>query len=498
MGANQSKVNACYLPAQSGKTRKMNEEIIRKKLIPNEIYNDNGNVNFIISGNNLILVEQTKQRVESSLQQQFDTDVYTWRSGKKDKNGKTVKTHSAKDLAWDILNGDTDTIVMCSNSPRMKQCYETIEFLQKSTHFDKNINIWIDEADASIRLWKKYERIIKFSKVTHITFVSATFDHIFKEYGRLYVLGYEHTHPECYRGLSNCTKVEVDIATTAVEYVKYIVARYELSKSGVRAFIPGDTTQESHNAIASYLVGEGFVVVIINGVRKEILIPGKPSIDLKPYIYSLDEISITVSKIYHENGWDQMPFAITGRNCIERGVTFQRLPDETHRGFLFTVGIISHITDESTAYQVTARVFGNIGSHPDYVPSCIYSTHSMFKKVEKQESCAIHLAKMVQDRSDGMRGIEVGSEEVTTAKNVTTNATRAHQVFITQEDAIAFIKQTFGKRCNKHSAVAPVELLINGENPTVEYVIKRWWGISFKNKHRMIPVVEGWIVYWIV
>jgi hypothetical protein len=483
MGANQSKVQGLYLPAQSGKTREMNNLMIIQKHA--EEYE--GDVNFIISSNNLVLVEQTKQRVEAALH----GEVYTWRSGKK--NGKCEKKVSAKDLAWDILNDKVDTIVMCANGVRMNHLYETIQMLNDSPLFDKKINIWIDEADASIQLWSKKEDILAFPKVKLVTLVSATYDTIFKRYGRIYVLGFEKTHPDCYRCLRDCIKVEVNVVGTPLDYVRNIVTTHGLAKPGVCAFVPGDITQSSHNAIAEYLQEHGFVVVIINGDRKEILVPGEEAIDLKPYISSLDELNTTLAKLYHENGWNQLPFAITGHYCVGRGVTFQCLPDETHDGFLFTHGILPPIVDAPTAYQIMARLFGNIGHHPRYSPCTIYSTHSMFTRVGKKESCALYLAKMIHE--DGERGAEVGMEEVKKAMNI--NTAKKHRVFETQEEAIAFIGSTFGCRVNRRQALAPETLLVNGTNPTVDALLTRWWGIDSKNNYRLVPVVEGWCVYWI-
>lgn len=488
MGANQSKVQGMYLPAQSGKTGKMNSLMIINKHIE-ETFGE-GDINFILSSNNIVLVEQTKQRVESALQEDFIGDVFTWRSGK-----KLEKKVSAKEMAYDIIEGNIETVVMCANAPRMKHLLETIQLLESSRLFHKKINIWIDEPDVSITLWSKYDKhIFTFSKVNLVTLVSATFKSIFKRYGRLYVLGFEQTHPEVYRCLRDCIKVEVNIVGSPLDYVKHIVPLYDLSKPGVRAFVPGDTTQESHNEIATYLHEQGFVVVLINGVRKEILIPGKPPIDLKAYISEV-ELNTTLAKLYLENQWNQVPFAVTGHVCVGRGVTFQCIPTESHQGFLFTDGIIPPIADAATAYQMMARLFGNIGHHPNYTPCKIYSNHAMFTKVGKQESCAIHLAKMIHE--DGERGAEVGMEEVKKAMNVTINATKNHRVFDTQEEAIAFIGSTFGCRVNRRQALAPETLLVNGANPTVDALLTRWWGIDSKNNYRLVPVVEGWCVYWI-
>ena len=486
MGVNQSKVKAIYLPAQSGKTKKMNIRMIQDKSAE-ELFGT-GSVNFIISSNNVVLVEQTKKRVQSDLQQVFIGEVYSWRSGKKDEHGKCEKNASPKELAFDIITDDIDTVVMCANGIRIKHLAETIQELEKCSVFLKKINIWIDEADASIKLWQKYEDIVGCAKVQHVTFVSATFKSIFKRYGTLNVIGYDQTHPECYRCFEDCQKVEVSFVGTTIEYVKHVVTTHDLAKPGVRAFIPGDITISSHNDIALFLQEQGFVVVIMNGERKEILLDGR-RINLSPYISSDEELNLHLAKLYHENHWETKPFAITGHSCVSRGITFQSYQ------FRFTHGIIPPITEASSAYQVTARMFGNIGDDT-YVPPTIYTTPSMMSKVKKQESCAIHIAKIIAD--SGENEAEVGEEEVKYAMNYASYLIRRHQVFDTQEEARTFIKTKFRKRVNlQRSTMAPECLLKDGQNPSVEKILSRWWGIDLKKPFRLIPTLEEkWCVYW--
>ena len=56
------------------------------------------------------------------------------------------------------------------------------------------------------------------------------------------------------------------------------------------------------------------------------------------------------------------------------------------------------------------------------------------------------------------------------------------------------IKVTFTR---KETDEAPKELQQDGENPSVDYVIKRFWGISSKNPARLIPTNDNkWVVYW--
>ena len=63
MGSQQSKCKSLYLPAQSGKTRKMEELIKEYKL--GELF-DPVDINIIISANNRLLVEQTKTRMKKT------------------------------------------------------------------------------------------------------------------------------------------------------------------------------------------------------------------------------------------------------------------------------------------------------------------------------------------------------------------------------------------------------------------------------------------------
>lgn len=72
-----------------------------------------------------------------------------------------------------------------------------------------------------------------------------------------------------------------------------------------------------------------------------------------------------------------------------------------------------------------------------------------------------------------------------------------YKVFEQQSDAILFAK-TLGVKLNKRSkSEAPKDLQRNGENPSVEYLIKRMWGINVTKKARMIPTNDNkWCVYW--
>jgi hypothetical protein len=175
----------------------------------------------------------------------------------------------------------------------------------------------------------------------------------------------------------------------------------------MRAFIPGANSTASHDAIADLLHKEhGFVVIIINGKRKEILVPGKSEpIDLKCYLTVREneipqEFNMRLAKLYKDNNWSRFPLAITGYTCVQRGVTFQCGSKEgVHDGFLFDYGIIPpNIKCAAEAYQTMARLFGNVGNIPDYKPVEIFTNERSFMRVEKQEETARNIARIVAEQ----------------------------------------------------------------------------------------------------
>jgi hypothetical protein len=410
MGADQSKCKCLYLPAQSGKTRKMEELIQIHKL--GELF-EPVEINIIISANNRVLVEQTKTRMTKDLATDSEEgandacikgNVFSWTSGTNDSN------ISWGELAFRLLDGQIEMVVICAQATRLLYLLQTLTRLADSLTFTKRINIWIDEADKSIKLLSKddFKNIPAMRMINQVTLVSATFDSVMKKYKGLHVLPYLKTHPDCYRGLRSAIRREINFVGSAPDYVRHVITthRDDLTKPGMRAFIPGSNSKSNHDAIAEFLHKEyGFVVIIINSQRKEILVPGQHEpIDLSCYFTIRDdqipqEFNTQLAKLYKENNWSRFPLAITGYLCVQRGVTFQCGPEEgVHDGFLFDYGIIPPNKSAPEAYQTMARLFGNVGDIPAYKPVEILTTTATFSGVEKQEEIAINIARMVAEQ----------------------------------------------------------------------------------------------------
>ena len=449
MGAQQSKCKCLWLPAQSGKTRKMEELIQTYKQI-GELF-EPVDINIIISANNLLLVEQTKTRMTKDLATESEEgaddacikgNVFSWTSGTKESN------ISSSELAFRLLDGEIEMVVICAHAIRLRHLLQTLERLASSRTFTKKINIWIDEADNTINLWSKYENILAMRCINQVTLVSATFDAVLSKYKALYILPYFKTHPDCYRGLRSAVRHEDNFATDfAPEYVKHVIETNvaHLAKPGMRAFIPGSVAKVTHDAIAEFLHKEcGFVVLVVNGERKEILVPGQDSIDMECYFTFENgqvptEFNAQLAKLYKENNWSRFPLAVVGFLCIGRGITFQCGPEEgVHDGFLFDYGIIPPIKSAAEAYQTMARLFGNIGDIAAYKPVEIYANAATFSRVEKKEEIAINIARMAAEQ-----GLEVVTKKhVKAAENfdVESKFDLHTNEFTTLADAIKFMR----------------------------------------------------------
>jgi hypothetical protein len=430
MGAFKSKLQFLILPAQSGKTRKVEDMIQIQRASQVGQPED---VHIWISANNKLLVGQTTARMqkdlyseassEASSDEEAESDetsnaqitgnVFSWTSG-------TKKTDiSSKQLAQCIILEEVSMIVMCANAIRMRYLAAMLKDLTTHKKFNKNtkINIWIDEADQSINLWKKHEASIENPFITFVTLVSATQTSILAKYNSIRVLPYEFTHPECYRRLKDMNVHVTDLGVAyAPLYVEKVLAMHpELMQPGMRAFIPGEWTKQSHEDISELLLARGFAVIILNGTHKELRFPtsDEDTLDLKPYLKVSDpdripdEFSQTLSKLMIDKRLDRFPLAITGFMCVERGVTFQTGPvDGVHAGFLFDYGIVPPISDADEAYQTMARLFGNMGNFPAYKPCDIYSNSLTFERVHRKEEIAVNLARIVHEQ---------GLQEVTKA-----------------------------------------------------------------------------------
>ena len=396
-------VKCMWKPAQSGKTRTI-QQLIR---------DDDGvrnHLNILICSNNRLLVAQTNARMaddlydsgseSSSVEDDGPADdrivggVYSWMSG-------TKKTNIQVDaLAWKITNDEVSMIVCCAHKARFQRLKELLEKLQKSRFFDKPVNVWIDEADVSVKHWSgEYDFS---SMVREVTLVSATFDSVFDMYNRIRVMPFPETHPACYRGLRDCDLKAFDApGMGAVSYMEAVLAEHpEMIAPGAKLFVPGEIKRDTHNAIAESLLKRNCIVLVLNGEKKAFLFPDgrRFDIDLTVDEENPAELSTILKDMYALHGMESYPVAVTGQLCLGRGITFQS------RDFMFDYAIIPGMKDAAAAYQCVARVLGNVSGFPPTV----YMGSVLLDAVERQERIAMNLARLVHENE----WTDVGAYEV--------------------------------------------------------------------------------------
>jgi hypothetical protein len=422
MGSSNSKVQCLLRPGQSGKTKKM-QDLIREYADLANIFHGEGAtpLDIVICSNNRSLAHQTTVRMNNDL---FDSDsiedddsddgpadaqltgsCFSWVSGTK---GIIKPEH----LAWDIVTGKVSMVVCCAHKKRLDYVYTLLTKLNEFPSYRSKVNIWIDEADASIKLWSRPTvDVTLLSSVQTVTLVSATFNTILKKYERLHVLGDVITHPPSYHKVADCIQVVDDETGDAPAYLAAVLAKNpQLVQPGIRLFAPGDHIKISHNEVANHLLGRGFAVLVLNGSEKRIRMPGtEPSIVLADNVGpDPEEIGRQVARLYREHNLARFPFAVTGHQCVGRGLTFQ------NENFLFDFGIVPHISDPAMAYQTACRMAGNIRFLPGYKQVPLVTTTRMWTTLLRQEAFAVNLARIVNERNL----LDVGVEEFDEAAGI--------------------------------------------------------------------------------
>lgn len=406
MGSSNSKVECLQKPAQSGKTRTMQERIREYEDWSRLWGNGKSPLSIVISSNNKSLVAQTTARMNTDLfeississdSSEADDSIvgscFSWSSGTKHTN------ISVDALAFKIISDEVKMVVCCAHKTRLNYLYTLMTTLERSRHFDNNINIFIDEADYSIKLWSNPAIDASLlSKVNKIMLVSATFNSVIDKYNRIRMIPLVDTYNiPTYHKIAECNIIEDNTIGSAVDYLKTIYAKYEteLQKPGTRLFAPGDITVASHDAVAEFLQSKGFVVMILNGRRKCVIMPSGEVINIADHMgeSGVDEVGAVMTRIYHDNAIYNYPFAVTGQMCLGRGLTFQ------NEQFLFDYGIVANISDTASAYQCVCRLAGNIKHLPGYTPSTLITTSRMKEVVLNQEDIASNLAKRVYDEN---------------------------------------------------------------------------------------------------
>ena len=276
--------------------------------------------------------------------------------------------------------------------------------------------------------------------------------------------------------------------------------------ANTRWFIPGGTRKKSHRAIKDACVKRGFAVFVVNGDGIGLTLPCGTEVPIEK---KDDLLNSKIKKMYAAHNLHEHPVAITGNICVGRGISISD-PE-----FIFTHGILSEFKSGAEASQLAGRLKGNMKDWAGFQPPTVFTTALFDETVSKHEEQSRRLGELAFEKADSDSdtaevtieefddiGSSSGSPRPKRKKKqqrqVITAEDKCHQIFSSQEEASSFISLKWGKKVYKRSDVAPETLQTEeGNNPTAEYIINRWWGMGGKNPYRMIPTIENtWCVYW--
>jgi hypothetical protein len=469
------KVRGIQLPGQSGKTRKMEEKItqFRKVTRANHCEDD---INIMITSNNKILVDQTSTRLDDDLGPSEDNSSIDTNDETEDdevilSNGASTWTSSdpkstdPKALFAEIMMEELDMVVCCANGRRFKKIVDLITMLEKCPKFTSKINIWIDEAHKSVKLWKKYifeeeskfPRVLEFKKVYSVILVTASWDPIDKHF-QVHRYTYEMTHPEVYRSLRECNWKLVepdeandddmsvdesnpfDMSNTAPGYLKQILDDPILGKRintpGTHWLTPGNSRTATHDAIEEHLLGLGWNGLKLQGKEKVFHVYGN-RIDYTEYNKQKQEPKDVIAKLFREYPSLQLkPFFVTGLNCIKEGITFQG------EGFMFNGAVLPPMSSPSDAYQLACRLAGNLKSlliYKTYETPLIITTARMQKKILRQENINIFLPRILYEEG---RTLPTESDKLRAARGHISHDPKGYgyRIFSSYDSYIGYVK----------------------------------------------------------
>lgn len=529
-----SKITLCVLLTQFGKTF----TAISKILAHIEQDNEFGrSVHVIFTMNTLLNNSQFVKRLEVIEKQYGENSicVISSKDNNNNDNKKYIHVKTLLELQGLCYRRSTcpRVVIMCSNSRRFDDGVEFLKILnEEKCHIDRAF-AYYDELHKylSDNLRFQIEKINSFDIVKCITGLTASPDNIWQESGfwsKIRLIQLDDFSSDNYVGykdmIFNCID---DVIPTpyirpkafdfdkldedTLSFIRTVLQRYpDILGNGTRSFIPAHVRRKGHVTVRNLIFekNEKAVVVVLNGVEKTLQYKtGEGNTKTIALASSEDELCETVSKLVIKHDLVDRPLVITGLLCVGMGQTL------THKSMgSFTSAIFSHMDlTNDDIYQLFGRITGRMKNWGDkFVQTNVYCPTVIMNRCIVMEDCARNMAKehngklvtqkdyrvpMTKSVVDNIRS----SKQPKKPKAIDTD--KEYKVFVTQSEAIEFaakdpFKHTFYKR--REPANAPTTLKDKfGNNPTIQYIIDRWWGIDDISKIRMVPTDKGeWCVYW--
>jgi len=531
-----TKFTLCVLPTQIGKTFTSINNISTQIQLDEEY---GVSIHVVFTMNTLLNNLQFAKRLEIIANEYGNKSICTF-SSQKPKDSKYNHVKNLNELLGLCYTVDTcpKVVLLCSNSKRFDDGIEFLERINTKSDYISRAFVYYDELHNYIspKLRESIERIHSFEIVESIIALTATPDKIFEPklnnfWSKIRLLYLDNFNDTNYVGYNdmifNCVddffidyknpkKNDYDSKDNNVlQFISYILDKNpRILHENSRIFIPGHIRRISHEKIRELIfkINDKSIVIVINGIEKTLQYMNDTLINID--ISSGDtEVCETISRIIIEHKLENRPLVITGFLCVGMGQTL------THKGFgNFTSAILSHIDlTNDEIYQLFGRLTGRIKDWKTYKQTTIYCPTIIKNRCITMEKCARNLINekngevitQIDYRStmnllgdigkSALDNIKPEKQQKINKQEKVKECDKQFKVFDTQEDAINFSLEYLGHKLQKRPTNnAPIELRQkDGQNPTVEQLIERWWGFNEKTLVRMCPTNNfKWCILW--
>lgn len=333
-----------------------------------------------------------------------------------DRPDKSVRK---KTIDQRILDGEVNTIVLCSNKTRWNDIAELIQ--RYKTTF--NIHLWIDEADKTVggidmmdsgsrrRIKQLNEWKTQISMINLITATPFTPKRKWNSFnwighhlgGTVELVEVDEIVGQGYHHLSDSQFVEqAELSDEPAEYaLKYLTENP--TKPGDLFLIPGTTRQSTHFDVRDMCIQSGHFdyVIVLNGkvksVESESIIFDKSNAKFRHSLKE-KEVSEWLSEWYTEYNCKYKRVAITGNLCISRGITISSNTCQiTH--MIFSGGGNLREND-----QLMSRVCGYCYT-ADNKPTVVCS-RDVWEDVSKYQEVVVELTKLAMSANQEDRVLD--------------------------------------------------------------------------------------------
>lgn len=379
-------------PCQSGKSFKL-FQLMGDLFEQERKENQQHTINLTFCDNSILQTVQTSTRMNNS----EALSEYKTEDGELSlilSSKSAVKDHMT--LATYLLEGYKN-VVMCANSKRCEDVTRLISKTMKNFKF----NIQIDEADKSIKLFQPYIDIwCKLNNVTNITLITATPNRLFNRLGEMRIIKLEKTYdPDIYHRFSESDFRIYDLNPGPLLYIKCVLKQNrKLIQPGTVWFIPTKTRRSAHvdvkNLVTSWginclIINSNGIMLYLNYLNRSEVLPNSSNTKQIEIKSSQDkEIAQILAETYKKYKLNEKPFAITGQNCVSRGVTLSSADMMITHAILPPV-----ISNLDSTTQTSSRICGNFKHLPIWKKPIVFCTSHVKKNVSICEDRAIQLAR---------------------------------------------------------------------------------------------------------